>query len=101
MNAYVTATQANALSWQATVDASQGYPKAGVDVGAGIHVPPAQSITLTYFVPFEHPTLAEWAYLADAVSSPALVGASALPIPTLLDATWFPAPTALASQVAV
>lgn len=93
--AYVWTTQATALTAQSTLDTDAGYPKAGVDIGGGIHAPPSQSITAHYQAVWQHPTLLEWAIMIDgtvsanAVSLSAAIG-TALPVPTTLDATWFP-----------
>jgi len=63
--------QSDAQALQAQVDASLGYPKAGVNVGGGVHAPPEQSVTLTYAVPqlLDDGT---WGYPIDAVSSTAI-----------------------------
>lgn len=87
-NYYVTGTQATAQAWSATVDAAQGYPKAGTDVGGGIHVPPDQSVTQRYGPTYQHPTLSQWAYLADAVTIAALLATAGKPVPIALDVTW-------------
>jgi hypothetical protein len=84
---YVTPIQATALAWAASVDTAQGYPKAGVDIGGGVHVPPAQSLTVRYAGIYQHPTLPLWAYLSDAITSPAITSLLP-PIPVALDATW-------------
>jgi hypothetical protein len=92
MNAYVYATQLAAQACGTAVDTSVGYPKAGINVGGGIHVTPP-FVTQTHFVAFKHPTLTEWAYLSDSVTDPILQAqaiALALPIATTLDSTWFP-----------
>ena len=92
--AYVLPTLAAATtSLQPAVDAAMGYPRAGLDIGGGIHVPAAQSVTQTYFSPIKHPTLSEWAYVYDSEVA-GIVGPNAvgwgLPAPVTLDATWFP-----------
>jgi hypothetical protein len=50
-NGYAFTLQASAQALVAPVDTALGYPKAGVDVGAGRHAPPAQSRTQTYATP--------------------------------------------------
>jgi hypothetical protein len=69
-NGYAFALQASAQALVAPVDTALGYPKAGVDVGSGIHVPPAQSRTQTY----AQPSLvsAQWWYPADTNTLPVL-----------------------------
>jgi hypothetical protein len=99
VTAYVFGALAAAQACAPVVDAQQGYPRPGVEVGGGAHVKDAGGgpfVTATYAVPIKHPTLAQWAYLADAISTPALTPqavALSLPAPTSLDATWFPVPT--------
>lgn len=94
MNGYVYTTQAAAAALAPVVDASLGLPKAGVDVGGGIHVPLAQSVTTTYFKPIQNFANAlQWAYVADGVVTP-IVGPNAVPLnlpaPTTLLSTWWP-----------
>jgi hypothetical protein len=94
-NAFVFPSQGAALAVAAIVDAQQGYPKPGVDVGGGIHVPPAQSITTTYAVPTSPDGGATWSYPADAVTTAALAtpqAATAL----AAQAVVLPAPTPVA-----
>lgn len=106
MNAYVFASLPAAQACVPVVDAAQGYPKAGVEVGGGLHVKDAGGgpfVTQTYWVPLKHPTLAQWAYLADGVTTPLLAPnavALGLPVPISLDATWTPTVVS-AGQVAV
>lgn len=95
MNAYVTASQATATSWQGTVDGNMGYPKAGVDIGGGVHAPPDQSVTTTYAVPFKHPVLSQWAYLSDAVTDGVLIARNGVPAPAQLAQGWFPVATGI------
>jgi len=92
MDAYVFASQAAAQACADAVDAQLGYPKAGTNVGSGVHVAPA-FVTQTYQTVIAHPTLALWAYPSDAVNGPALAAnAITLSLPTVqtLDATWTP-----------
>jgi hypothetical protein len=84
---YVLAIEATAASLQASVDAEQGYPKAGVNVGGGIHMS-GPFVTQTHAFPLQHPTLAEWAYPADGVTVPIVGATIGLPAPSALDATW-------------
>ena len=96
MNAYVFASLAGAQACAPVVDTNQGYPKAGTEVGGGLHakdVGGGPFKTVTYWVPLQHPTLPQWAYLADSVTTPALTPqaiALGLPIAVTLDATWTP-----------
>jgi hypothetical protein len=95
--AYVFPTLAAAQACIPIVDASLGYPKAGVNVGGGIHVSPL-FVTLTYATVLAHPTLPEFAYPADAVSTPILVPKTAqlgLPATTQLDTSWIPGTAAV------
>lgn len=91
MTAIVCLAQSDADTYSAAVDAKLGYPKPGVNIGGGIHVPPAQSVTTRYADVQKHPTLAQWSYPDDA----AVIGAAiALPVGATvqaLDATWAPA----------
>lgn len=107
MNAYIFSTQAGAQACQTQVDAALGYPKAGVEVGGGIHVKDPNTggpfVTQTYNNVLKHPTLAEWAYPTDATATAILAPnavALGLPAPTALDSTWTGA-TALLMQQAV
>lgn len=93
---YIASALATAQGWSATVDAAQGYPSFGVDVGDGLHVPPAQSETFHYGPLFAHPTQQEWAYWSDAVSAAALAATAGLPAPQALDSTWAGATSAQA-----
>lgn len=51
----IVATRSECLALAAAVDKSLGYPRAGVNVGGGIHVPPELSVTRTHADPLEHP----------------------------------------------
>lgn len=100
MTGYVFSLQATALTFRSNVDSLCGYPKPGVDIGGGIHVPPAQSVTVHAHMVLPHPTLAEWAHLISAevsavAAQAATASATVLPAVTTLDATWFPASVAL------
>lgn len=53
---HATNAQANAQAFANAINAVLGYPRDGVNVGGGIHVPPAQSRTLTWGTPFRHLT---------------------------------------------
>ena len=92
MNVFVCSTQADAVAYQTSVDAALGYPREGVEVGAGaFHVSKAEARTYHQAGILKHPTLAFWAYL----DGPALGDAHGIahpPSSTLqaLDATWFP-----------
>lgn len=88
MTALVFATQAEADAYAAKVDAAYGYPKPGVNVGGGIHVPAEQSRTLRHDNVLEKPVTKDaWAYPVDAAvlaKEPAPAGKTA----TTLDASW-------------
>jgi len=93
-NGYVFPTQAGAAACASEVDSTVGYPKPGINVGGGTHVPPAQSVTQTYFVPIQNAANAlQWAYIADSVTMP-IVAPNAvslnLPAPTAIAVTWYP-----------
>jgi hypothetical protein len=97
MDAYVFSSLAAAQACQTAVDAAQGFPRAGVNVGGGAHVEPP-FVTQTYQTVIQHPTQALWAYPSDTVTTPVLsVGPTAvtLPAPTSLDATWTPGAAAI------
>jgi hypothetical protein len=81
-NGYAFALQASAQACAAPVDTALGYPKAGVDVGQGIHVPPAQSRTITYAAPAL--LSGQWWFPADTITTPILAPnavALGLPVP--------------------
>jgi hypothetical protein len=90
---YISATQSLVSAWATTVDASQGYPRAGVDIGGGLHVSVLDGTTYRYASVYQHPTLSMWAYLSDATTVAALAATAGKPIPTQLDATWIGAIT--------
>lgn len=87
MQAYVFSSLAQAQSAVAAMDAGPAsggtgpYPKAGQDTGGGTHSPPSQSQTLTYGAIWQHPTLAEWAYMQDATSGALLP--TKIPVPSV------------------
>ncbi len=98
MNSIVCLLQSDADGYSSAIDAKLGYPKPGVDIGGGIHAPPAQSVTVRYGAVQKHPTLALWAYPDDAA---VVAAAIALPIGAVvqvLDATWIPASAMVAAQ---
>lgn len=88
MNAVVFAALAVANPFAAAVDASFGYPSNGVDIGGGIHVPPAQSRTLRYAALQQHHTLSLWAYLYDSKVQSSGVAVPGGGVVQALDATW-------------
>lgn len=102
MNGYVFPSvtgQASASALQSAVDAQLGLPKAGVNVGGGIHVTPL-FVTLTYAQPIQNKSSLQWAYLADPTTQAALAAAAvAAPAPVALDATWTPIAGASVGQV--
>lgn len=97
INAYIATSLAQAQGWAAVVDLALGYPKQGTQVGGGKHV---SVITTTYDTILPHPTLAQWAYVSDQVTSGILAPNAVnllLPAPVALDTTWFGA-TAVQTQ---
>ena len=70
-NGYAYPNALGAIKAQQAVDVSLGYPKPGVDVGGGVHAPPAQTVTTTYAAPFVNGGQT-W-YPADAVTIPILL----------------------------
>ncbi len=84
MQAYVFSALAQAQAAVAAMDAPSAtgpYPKAGLDIGVGIHVPAAQSQTFTYGAIWKHPTLSQWAYVQDAASGALLP--TKIPVPSV------------------
>lgn len=53
---------------QNRVDQALGYPKAGVNVGGGVHVAPELSQTTTHAPVVQHPNLAQYSYWIDGVN---------------------------------
>jgi hypothetical protein len=98
INGYIFTSLASAQACQAAVDAALGYPRVGVNVGAGVHVPPFT--TQTYAAPVQNfADAAQWAYVADGITSPVLAPNAVtlgLPAPTAIAATWY-APVAVGS----
>lgn len=91
MSAIVFTQQSDADAYSAAVDAKLGYPRPGVDMGGGLHAPPAQGATTRYGGVQKHPTLTLWAYPNDPAVAAAAI---ALPVGAtvqVLDATWTPA----------
>jgi len=99
MIAVVFTNQADADAFSAAVHAKTGpYPKEGIDVGGGIHMPKAQCAAVRYANVRKHPTNAEWAYVHDAT-----VEAQAIALPPdatvkALDASWDSAPVVIEAQ---
>jgi hypothetical protein len=92
MNGYIFTTLAGAQAVGAVVDPALGYPKAGVNVGGGVHVTPL-FVTQTYWIPIKHPTLTQWAYISDGNVDPIVAAnlvALGSPVSVVLPATWFP-----------
>jgi hypothetical protein len=103
MSYYVfTTVQDAAFKVAAAVDEAGGYPRAGTDIGGGVHVPPDASITTGYAAVLQHPSGAKWAIQADGVVTP-IVGPNAiqygLPVAAPLDGTWYPDSGPVAIQV--
>lgn len=92
MVATVCLNQTDALALQAALDTQLGYPRAGVNVGGGVHVPPAQAVTTHAAVPFKHPVSTLWAVQESPEISSVVGGPVAIPIGatahTSLDGTW-------------
>ena len=91
--AYTFADLATATTFRNALDVQLGYPKPGIDVGGGVHAPPAQSVTPHYAGVLKHPTLATCAILSDATITPVVTAAAnalavAVPVSTALDGTW-------------
>jgi hypothetical protein len=84
---YVFATQALADLARAEIDKVEGYPRAGVDVGGGVHVRPT-FVTITHCLARKHPTLAQWVVLDDEKVRTAIDGKSGIPSAIDLDVTW-------------
>ena len=76
--AIVFTAQAQATAYAGSVDSALGYPKAGLDIGPGIHAPPSQSATTHYADVMPNSTLPLWAYPYDATVQAEV---SAVPVP--------------------
>lgn len=102
LNYYVFTATVAAFRVAAAVDEAGGYPKAGIDIGGGVHVPPDASVTTGYAAVLQHPSGTKWAYQADSVVVP-IVGPNAiqydLGVAAPLDATWYPDSGANAVQI--
>jgi hypothetical protein len=95
MRAVVFATQAAANGFSAAVDARLGYPKAGVNVGPGVHAPPNESVTVRHGGVTKHPARASWRYTLDAPVQAERGRGLGLPGGATeedLDETWFEVP---------
>lgn len=71
------------------IDKALGYPRKGINVGSGPHVPSEKSTVVRWDLPLKHPTKAEWAYPTD------LIRGLNIPLITTainLTADWFSAP---------
>lgn len=97
MTGIVFLSQAAADAAGTAYDVRLGYPRAGVDVGAGLHAPPATSATLRAADVLKHPTLPQWAYQEsdEILSARAVVGLRG-GVEQVLDATWLPTVLAVA-----
>lgn len=78
-NGWVFPNALGAIQAQQQVDAALGYPKPGQDVGGGIHAPPSQSVTTTYFAPTS--IAGSVYYVADAQTVPLLGSQLGVPVP--------------------
>lgn len=95
LSAYVYALQADALAVQAKVDSLAGYPKPGIDVGGGLHVAPAKSVSTHAANVLSNLGGTAWALIScsevDAnVAAASLATAVALTAKVALDTTWYP-----------
>lgn len=90
---YLFATADAAFAVAIRVNEAGGYPRAGIDVGGGIHAPAAQTKTTGYADVLKHPTLAQWSYPADPFVK-SVVGPTAVSLGAIdagpLDPTWAP-----------
>lgn len=106
MSSIVFTLQSDAQSFASAVDAKLGYPRAGVNVGGGIHGPSVT--TQRHSDVLQHPTLPQWAFLAYDATAQGVVNASVNPVPVpatgtivaSLDASWVGA-TVLGASVQV
>lgn len=83
----VCSTQAAAQALSDAVDAALGYPRAGVDIGGGVHAPASQSVTARYSYIIQHPTQPLWGYMVDGVPAPTLAVLAA-PAAQAATAAW-------------
>jgi hypothetical protein len=93
MTAYVFSSMVDATSFSASMDARLGYPKAGVNIGPGLHASIAEGTTLRHGEVVQHPTLMAWRYPDDGPVKTEIGKGLVLPITATeqtLDATWFP-----------
>lgn len=98
MKAIVFPDRASFDAYSAKVDAALGYPKAGVDVGGGVHALPSQSVTQRWADPIEHPTQkGTFAYCVDGLDTTKLAKSESDQAATaqVLTADWTPAPVQL------
>lgn len=94
--------QAGAIAMQAKLDAAYGCPIAGVDIGGGLHAPPAQSVTLHYGAVMQHPTnKGDFAVMCDGFDVSKLASADKTAVSTASDLAvdWFPTPIAAKAEV--
>lgn len=87
------ADQVGALAMQTKLDVASGCPIAGVDVGGGVHAPPAQSVTVHYGSVIQHPVnKADYAAVCDGFDASKLAGADKTAVQNAPDLTtdWFP-----------
>ncbi len=80
-----------ANAFQAQIDADKGYPKAGKDVGAGIHVSADLSVTTHEVSVIQHPTLQQWSVQTDTVKASIITSTGKTP--AKLPADWTPVDT--------
>jgi len=85
MQAFIFATLAGAQAAVAAIDPPLGMPVAGRDVGDGLHVPAAQSVTKTYAAVYENAAGTLWAMLADATTTPNAKVHAVSAVPTTID----------------
>lgn len=66
MTDFTSTKLADVEAYCAIVSKAEGYPKAGVRVGGGIHAPPELGVTHRHVEPIKHPDRAEWRAPVDA-----------------------------------
>ena len=66
----ILSNRAALVELQKRVDAALGYPKAGVNIGGGVHAPP--NVTLHHAEIEAHPNGTQWAYAVDSDSTSAV-----------------------------
>lgn len=96
MKALVFATSADAKAVAAQIDTQMGYPRPGVDVGGGVHVPPTASVTRRYADVMASGDKSQYAVLCDEKLAPVLAAVKGAvksvavpdPVEVAMDDTW-------------